>query len=419
LHPLAIYWYLSINRTRRWGILLFVVLMFLTSLGGKAVIRTFLYYLLPPMRFFRFSAPFRLYWIFPVALAAGLGFSRLIRHPEEKGKVVKIALGWFLAVIGATALYLLLLLLRLGYQGLDAEHLPVRLFLPAALALPAYLLVLSIWKNPETYRGSRLLIILLLVVIAGDFWGHVRNNSYTIWGIEPDSIRKAEAFHTRVTTMLGEPGRRLPPPPSLWYMNRQQVTKIPVVAGYVTMKTKGFDEVLCRSDFVEVLMSPIRFWLSSGTELSPSEKKTLEVLSEVGSGVPVPVFVFERVNVHSGERAVPGALGKVSVRRYSPERVDLDVEVPGTENAVLASTERYAAGWKARVDGAPADAFRVNLYFRGVFVSPGRHTVTWEYNPSLWRPLVGLSLASLLASLAGGIFLITRQMGKIQLQANS
>ena len=412
--PLAIYWYLSTNRTRRWGFLLFVVMMFLTSLGGKAVIRTLLYYLLPPMRFIRFSAPFRLYWIFPVALAAGLGFSRLIRHPEEKGKVVKIVLGWFFAVIGATALYLLLLLLRLGYQGLDAEHLPVRLFLPAALALPAFLLVLSIWKNPETYRGSRILIILLVVVIAGDFWGHVRNNSYTIWGIEPDSIQKAEAFHTRVTTMPGEPGRRLPPPPSLWYMNTQQVTKIPAVAGYVTMKTKGFDEVLCRSDFVEVLKSPIRFWLSSGTEPSPSEEKTLEVLSGVGSGVPVPVFVNEGVNVHSGERAVPGALGKVAVRRYSPERVDLDVEVPGTGNAVLASTERYAAGWKARVDGAPADAFRVNLYFRGVFVSPGKHTVTWEYSPSLWRPLVGLSLASLLASLVGGIFLITRHMGKVQ-----
>lgn len=223
----------------------------------------------------------------PAGSRRGLGFSRLIRHPEEKDKVVKIALGWFLAIIGATALYLLLLLLRLGYQGLDAEHLPVRLFLPAALALP------------ETYRGSRILIILLMVVIAGDFWGHVRNNSYTILGIEPDSIRKAEAFHTRVTTMPGEPGRRLPTPPSLWYMNTQQVTKIPAVAGYVTMKTKGFDEVLCRSDFVEVLMSSIRFWLS------------------------------------------------------------------------------------------------------------------------LWRPLVGLSLASLLASLAGGIFLITRQMGKVQPQENS
>lgn len=201
-------------------------------------------------------------------------------------------------------------------------------------------------------------------------------------------------------------------------LNTQQDTKVPVVAGYVTMKTKGFDEVLCRSDFVEVLISPIRFWLSSGTEPSPSEEKALEVLSGVGSGVPVPVFVNEVINVHSGERAVPGAFGKVAVRLHSPERVDIDAEVPGTGNAVLASTERYAAGWKARVDGAPADVFRVNLYFRGVIVPPGKHTVTWEYDPSLWRPLVGISLASLLASLAGGIFLSTLRMGKVQPQAD-
>jgi hypothetical protein len=406
--PLAAYWYLRTYRTRRWGFLLFVVLMFLTSLGGKAVVRTLLYYLLPPMRFFRFSAPFRLYWIFPMALAAGFGFSRLIRHPEERGAVVKIASGWFLALIGAVALYLLLLFVRLGYHGLDAEHLPVRLFLPAALALPAFLLVMSIRKKPGTPTGSCILSVLLLAIVAGDFWGHVRNNSYTIWGMEQDSIRKAEAFHKRETILVGEPGPRLPPPPHPWYMNAQQVTKVPAVAGYVTMKTKGFDEVLCRSDFVEVLTSPIRFWLSSGTEPILSEENALSVLSGVGSGVPVPVFVNEILNVQAGERTVPGALGKVVVRLYSPERVDLDVEVPGTENAVLASTERYAAGWKARIDGAPTDVFRVNLYFRGVFVSPGKHRITWEYDPSLWRPLVGLSLASLLGSLAGGIFLSTR-----------
>ena len=120
------------------------------------------------------------------------------------------------------------------------------------------------------------------------------------------------------------------------------------------------------------------------------------------------MFVNEVLNVQSEERTVPGALGKIAVRLYSPERVVLEVEVPGTGKAVLASTERYAAGWKARVGDAPSEVFRVNLYFRGVFVSPGKHIITWKYDPVLWHPLIGLSLASLLAFLAGGIFLSTR-----------
>ena len=133
------------------------------------------------------------------------------------------------------------------------------------------------------------------------------------------------------------------------------------------------------------------------------------------------MFVNEVLNVQSGEgveRTVPGALGKVAVRLYSPERVVLDVEVPGTGTAVLFSTERYVAGWEARVDDVPAEVFRVNLYFRGIFVAPGKHTITWKYDPVLWHPLVGLSLASLLGSLVGGIFLSTRSMGKVQSQTD-
>ena len=78
---------------------------------------------------------------------------------------------------------------------------------------------------------------------------------------------------------------------------------------------------------------------------------------------------------------MPGALGKIAVRLYSPERVVLEVEVPGTGKAVLASTERYAAYWKARVVDAPAEVFRVNLYFRGVFVSPGETHNHMEVRP--------------------------------------
>ncbi len=418
--PLAAYWYLRADERKRWGFLLFVALMFLTSLGGKAGVRTFLYHLLPPMRFIRFSSPFRLYWIFPMAIAAGFGFSRLIRHTEEIGAVLKIAFGWLVVGTGVVLLYLLLLVIRLGFHGISHDHFPGRLLLPMVLALPAFIVVLWIWKIPIASTHSRIPLVLMLAVFAGDFWGHVENNNYTVWGMEPDSIRKAEAFHKRESTLMGEPGGRLPPhpPPPPWNMNAQQVNKIPVVAGYVTMVSRGFDDILCRSSFVEVLMSPVRFWLSSGAELSPPEGMALEVLSNVGSGVPVPVFVSDVRNVHDGITTVPGTFGKVGIRLYSPERVILDVYVPGTRNAVLASTERYTAGWKAHVDGTLVNVFRVNLYFRGILVPPGEHVVTWQYDPNLWRPLVWLSGVTLLTSIGGGIFLSTRRARNLHSNAD-
>lgn len=407
--PLAVYWILRDNMRKRWGLLLFIALMFLTSLGGRGGVRVLLYYLFAPLRFFRFSAPFRLYWILPLALAAGLGFSRLIRHLEEKRTAIRACAGWLAIVTGAILLIVLLAILRFGIHGLSAEHTPVRLFLPALLALPAFLVALWIGTRGANPRVFRISVVLLLLIIAGDMWGHVVNNQERIWGTEKDSIRKAEATHRRDSIIEGEPGPRRRPPSETYYMNAQQVDKVPAVAGYVTMKTKGFDEVLSRSNFVEVLSSTSRFWLSSGTEPASSEQEVLEVLSDVGTDVRVPVFVSERRYLLSGERTVPGDFGKVRVVYYSPERVDLEVEVPGRRNAVLASTERYAAGWRAHVDGDPATVFRVNLYFRGILVPPGKHRVEWKYEPTLWRPLVNLGLATLIGSVVGAIYLSRRR----------
>jgi hypothetical protein len=402
--PLAAYWYSRSDKKKSWGFPLFVALMFMTSLGGNAGVRILLYHLLPPMRFMRFSAPFRLYWIFPMALAAGFGISRLIRHPEEKSTALQFAMGWLVAVIGATVLLLFLAITRLGYQAISVEHFPGRLFLPAALSLPAFIMALSIYKRKGISHAFQIPLVLMLLVIAGDMWGHVENNKTKIWGMETYSIRKAEATHKRDTVLMGGPGSRLPPPSQTYYMNVQQVDKVPAVGGYVTMKSRGFDEILSRSAYVEILMSPIRFWLSSGTEQSPSEEEVLEVLSDVGGGVPVPIFVSDVRYVISGDRTVPGSYGKIDIRLFSPERIDMDVEVPGMRKAVLASTERFASGWKARVNGAPVDVFRVNLYFRGIIVPPGKHAVTWEYAPSLWNILLGLSMSTLLISLSGGIY---------------
>lgn len=407
--PLAVYWILRDDMRKHWGFLLFVAVMFLTSLGGRAGVRVLLYHLLAPLQFYRFSSPFRLYWILPLALAAGLGFSRLIRHPEERRAVIRITSAWLATVMGATLLLVLLVIIRLGFQGIDAEHLPGRLFLPAIVSLPAFIVALAVGKRRAISKTSIISLVLMLVIFAGDMWGHVANNQEKIWGTETDSIRKAEATRMRGTSLTGEPGPRRRPPPWTYYMNVQQVDKIPSVAGYVTMKSKGFDEILSRSTFVEVLEAPFRFWLSSGTELPPSEGRALEVLSSVGADVPVPVFVSESPHLLSGERTVPGSFGNVKVLSYSPERVNLDVEVPGIREAVLASTERFAAGWQARVDGTPAQVFRVNLYFRGILVPPGKHTVVWEYEPNLWRFLVGVSLATLVGSLGGAIYLSRRR----------
>jgi uncharacterized membrane protein YfhO len=61
------------------------------------------------------------------------------------------------------------------------------------------------------------------------------------------------------------------------------------------------------------------------------------------------------------------------------------------------------------VDGEPREVFKTNLYFRGIVVPPGPHRVTWKYEPRFWKPLLFLSCASLVVSIAVGVLLLRRR----------
>lgn len=399
--PLAVFWCLKGCKTRRplW-LVAFFLFMFLLSLGGKAGLRTALYYLFPPLKYGRYSAIFRLYWIFALCFAAGLGFTRLIACPAERKYALRLILAW----MGIASVVSLTLGFFLGSHGIPAgNHFP-RLYLPAMLILPLGAVVFWLWERGGDRTFSRLAPALLVIAFHFDMAGHLYNNMDTV-GVPRDSIRQAEMFHRRETNIPGEPGPRHPP--MRWnYFNVQQVIKEPIVRGYIAMQSKGFDQILSRTRFVEVMQSPVRFWISPGAEISPSQESVLSILSDTGAGFPVPVFVENVPKELPHERAIPGMYGKARVLSYSPEKIEMEVEVPGTNGAFLASTERFATGWKAWLDGIPQQVSKVNLYFRGISVPAGRHAIIWKYEPDLWNPLVAVSCLTIVLALGTGLYLL-------------
>lgn len=404
--PLAAFWFLKGGEKRRplW-LVAFFLFMFLLSLGGKAGLRTALYYLFPPLKYGRYSSIFRLYWIFALCFAAGLGFSRLIARPAERKTAFRLLLAWTgiaLAVSLAMGIFL-------DSHGIPPGNRFPRLYLPGLLILPSGVLVFWLWERKGGRTISGLAPALLVLAFHGDMAGHLYNNMNTV-GVPRDSIRRVERFHRRETFVPGEPGPRHSPRP--WnYFNVQQVIKEPVVQGYIAMQSKGFDDVLAKSRFVEVMSSPVRFWISPGAEILPSKDSALSILSNTGAGTPVPVFLEHVPKGIAAERSIPGGFGVVRIRSFSPEKIEMEVEVPETRGAFLASTERFASGWKAWVDGSPQDVSTVNLYFRGIPIPGGRHAVLWKYEPELWGPLFAVSFLATLLPLFGGIFLLRRGSG--------
>jgi hypothetical protein len=98
-----------------------------------------------------------------------------------------------------------------------------------------------------------------------------------------------------------------------------------------------------------------------------------------------------------GLAATPAAApaGRATIVRYEPERVVVDATVRRPSALVL--TDLQYPGWKATVDGRPADLRRVDWLLRATPLPAGRHRVELRYEPASWRAGWIVSLIALVA----------------------
>lgn len=68
-----------------------------------------------------------------------------------------------------------------------------------------------------------------------------------------------------------------------------------------------------------------------------------------------------------------------AIRRYSPNRVDIAVATD--KDGMLFLSDAFYPGWKAYVDTKETKILRADYAFRAVFVTAGKHTVSFVYKP--------------------------------------
>lgn len=90
--------------------------------------------------------------------------------------------------------------------------------------------------------------------------------------------------------------------------------------------------------------------------------------------------------------------GEAVVTKETPGRIEIDVDCPAAQLLVVA--ESHHPGWRAEIDGRPAQVLRVNGDFIGCPVEAGRHAIVFEFRPeSLQRgwmaTISGICLLSL------------------------
>ena len=83
--------------------------------------------------------------------------------------------------------------------------------------------------------------------------------------------------------------------------------------------------------------------------------------------------VPDRAELTSISRLAPAEQIPAQLLKYTPNNLKLKVSCPA-DGWVLV-TDRWAAGWRAKVNGIPADVFGGNLIFRAVRVGTGESTI--------------------------------------------
>ena len=103
----------------------------------------------------------------------------------------------------------------------------------------------------------------------------------------------------------------------------------------------------------------------------------------------------------------------VKLDKYEPN--NLQYTVSSRNGGVVVFSEVYYPGWKATIDGQPAEIGRVNYILRAVSVKPGKHTVVLDFHPtsiSTTETIAYIAIVILLLAIAGAGYVEWKKSGK-------
>jgi len=400
----------------RWWLLAVGAVAFAAALGPLLPVRGWLYDLVPPTRFFRFSALFRGYALFTAVVLALEAARDADWLRARRGW---LALGGFSAVAGALAVWTAR---RVGDQtGVALEWdgwagwMLLAWFGPAAAALA------GACGGVYARRAAVGALVALALLDAASalrlsepLWATREPGQAKIW---EDVTRGHRAEVDRLPDGLD----RLPR--SAWRAgdNRNVVGKRATFDAYDPFRNR-YHVAWSRDELLTAFVTGTdRTWFARAAllvdEVSPpagaGEPRLLDVptpdldlfarRARAVGGLPpvlhrVPGRPLEGPLLDAGAIAELPAMERlpVTLLEASPETLGLRFEAPAAGWLVV--TDRYAPGWRATVDGQPAPVHKAAFLFRAVAVGPGSHDVRFEYRPFAYRFLVTASWSLLLAA---------------------
>ena len=196
------------------------------------------------------------------------------------------------------------------------------------------------------------------------------------------------------------------------YPNNHNIpVRVATFRGYDVLTNRFKDDFLNHPVLLGMSTGSDRIWFASDAIVLPPTDNFYAAFVQHSDELGAPVVLIhpprdmpvirERSRLTAGDVSgirdilhLPSAQRvPIDLFRYTPNHLDFQVSCPRT--GWLLVTERWSAGWSARVNGRPAEVFGGNFIFRAVRVSAGTNTVQFSYQPSGFPWLLILSWGTL------------------------
>ncbi|MGA2787523.1 MAG: hypothetical protein ABSF60_08345 [Verrucomicrobiota bacterium] len=142
-------------------------------------------------------------------------------------------------------------------------------------------------------------------------------------------------------------------------------------------------------------------------QVNTNDDATLKMLVSTNFDPWQTVLVSEPLPTAPAADATSQKAGSVEFKSYAPK--DIVFRAQADVPAVLLLNDRFDPHWHVRVDGKPAELLRCNYIMRGVYLTPGQHTVEFQFtlpHKPLYVSLVAIGIGLLLC---GALLVLTRR----------
>ena len=139
-------------------------------------------------------------------------------------------------------------------------------------------------------------------------------------------------------------------------------------------------------------------WFADSLIVAQSPREECDALKSIKSASTI-VTDAKFSNLVQNFNATPDTAANIRLTSYAPDVLEYAANLSQAKTAVF-SEIYYPYGWKAYIDGQPAEIFRANYVLRALNVPAGNHQIRFEFRPDVIYKGDKVGLAFLILMLA-------------------